>query len=224
MAVWEAYQVREEWHRGDVWACILGGLVDWGREVKKRSIEGDVWAYWVGYSVEKKWQKRGVKGDLWAYWVGYLVEEVATQRRVEGDVWAYWVGYSVKEEWQKREELRGTCERTVLDWLPGWWRVAKNKKSQGGRVSVLGGLLGWGRVAKKRRVEGGRVSVLGGLLGLGRVAKKQWRGTCQHTQWDELSSEDEEIFLDVSTWHAIARSIHYACESNARVIGILSWM
>ena len=30
---------------------------------------------------------------------------------------AYCMGYWVEEEWQKREELRGTCERTAWDEL-----------------------------------------------------------------------------------------------------------
>ena len=52
------------------------------------------------------------------------------------------MGYSVEEEWQKREESRGTCERT--GWATRLRKSGKIEKSRGGRV----------RVAKKRRVEG----------------------------------------------------------------------
>ena len=50
------------------------------------------------------------------------------------------MGYSVEEEWQKREESRGTCERT--GWATRFKKSGKIEKSRGRRVSILGGLLG----------------------------------------------------------------------------------
>ena len=63
---------------------------------------------------------------------------------------------------------------------------------------------------------------------MGYLVEEEWqkreesRGTCERTGWDELSSEDEESISGCIDLYVIAQSFHYACESHARVIGILS--